>query len=187
MTQNTEGSSNGCAWLMGSTLKNMPDKEVVPMIGSNQLIDVDALRGALKKMPDKDLAQWYVEHFKTLGNAVKLIRDEVTGRMIKNGSKTFHALDGRKIKMSQKIRRTCVREAMDALQMRIEKEFGVALTLYRVKEEILPNMDQVKEARELSMDIAIAIGETLTEKPDAPSLEIKGVSKKMAEAFEVKE
>lgn len=163
----------------------MPEKEIVPMIGSNQLIDVNALRKALKKMPDKDLAQWYVDHFKTLGNAVKLIRDEVTGRMVKAGSKTFHAHDGRKLKMSQKMRRTCNREVMDVLEVRIKEEFGVDLTLYRIKEEVLPNMDQVKEARDLSMDIAIAIGENLTENPDAPSLEIKGVSKEKAKAFEV--
>ncbi len=162
----------------------MPENEMVPMIGSSQLIDVEALRAALKKMPDKDLAQWYVDHYKTLNNMVRLIRDEVTGRMVKAGSKTFHAHDGRKLKMSQKMNRTCTREAMEAIQARIKEEFGLELQLYRVKEEILPNMDQVKEARDLSMDIAIAIGENLTEKPENPSLEIKGVSKTRAKAFE---
>ncbi len=163
----------------------MPENEMVPIIGSSQQIDVSALRAALKKMPDKDLAQWYVDNYKTLNNAVKLIRDEVTGRMVKAGSKTFHAHDGRKLKMSQKMNRTCTREAMDPIQVMIAKEYGLHLELYRVKQEILPNMDQIKEARDLSMDIAIAIGENLTEKPENPSLEIKGVSKEQAKVFNV--
>lgn len=160
---------------------------MVPMIGSGELVDLGAMRTALKEMPDKDLAEWYVKYYKIMNEAVGMIRGELIGRMVKNGSTVSHAHNGQRVKMKIPPKRTADRKILLAVEKRIKNEFDMDIKLFKVKEEVTPVMAGVKEARELSMDIAMAIAPGIQEEPGYTSLEILGVDKDQAKAFELEE
>jgi len=158
---------------------------MVPMIGSGELVDLGAMRTALKKMPDQDLTEWYVKYYKIMDGAISMIRGELIGRMVKNGSTVSHAHNGQRVKMTQPPKRTCTRDVLEAVQKKIKEEHGLDIQLFKVKEEVSPVMAGIKEARDLGMDIAVAISEGLKEEPGYVSLDIKGVDKDRAKVFEV--
>lgn len=175
--------------IAGLTQKNMPETTeenmMVPMIGSGELVDLNEMRKSLKEMPDKDLTEWYVKYYKMMNEAISMIRGELIGRMVKNGSTVAHAHNGQRVKMKTPPKRTADREILLAVQEKIKKEFDMEIKLFKVKEEITPVMAGVKEARELSMDIAMAIAPGIQEEPGYASLEILGADKeRAAKAFE---
>lgn len=157
---------------------------MVPMIGSGELVDLNEMRAAMKAMPDQDLATWFVKYHKPLREAVAMIRGELIGRMVKQGSEVFHASNGQRLELSIPPKRTCDRKVLEAVQEKIKEEFDQDLKLIRIKETVEPAMGDIKKARKLSMDIATAIAEGLHEEEGNPSIKIEGVDNERAKAFE---
>ena len=160
------------------------EENMVPMIGTGELVDLDVMKAALLKLSDKNLANWYVKYYKPLNEAVGMIRKELISRMVKSGSEVLHAPNGQRVELKNPPRRTCDKDILSQVEHMISVHYGQDLTLYRVKETIEPNMNEIKKARKIGMDVTMAIAKGLHEEPGYPSIKIEGVDKERAKIFE---
>jgi len=160
------------------------EENMVPMIGSGELVDLGAMKKALMEMPDKDLTAWYVKYHKPLKETISMIRGELIARMVKQGSEVFHSPNGQRVELKAPPKRTCHKEVLESVQKMVKEKFGQDLKLFRVKETIEPNMNEIKKARKLSMDVTGAIALGLREEPGYPSIKVEGVDQDRAKVFD---
>lgn len=164
--------------------ENKSEDLAVPIPGSGELIDVETIREAIKTMPDQDLATWYIKYYKLVMGAFGMARGELIGRMVKQGAEVLHSPNGQRVELQSPPKRECDKEVLRAVEKMIQEKFNQTIPLIRIKEKVEPDMNGIKLARKLGMDVATAIAEGLREIPGTPSIKIEGVDKdRAAEAF----